>query len=133
LIECGVSKRNIDVWGDGQHSRYNDNLWVSCYSIPHNVQNCAWKIFINGKTVFYATDTSSLRHLEMPDCDLYFVEANYTESEITERIRAKQESGEFCHEWDVLNNHLSKEKAEDWLYANMGQHSQYVLLHQHED
>jgi hypothetical protein len=30
-----------------------------------------------------------------------------------------------------LNNHLSREKAEDWIYKNAVQWLRYIFLHQH--
>ena len=59
-------------------------------------------------------------------------ETFFLKEEILERIRAKQEKGEYCHEWDVLKYHLSYEKAMNFIYRNIGQNGQYVLLHQHE-
>ncbi|MCL2220983.1 MAG: MBL fold metallo-hydrolase [Oscillospiraceae bacterium] len=139
LLACEVKKRNIDVMEMDKRVSYSFFLSVCPQKTTHNVENCCWHIFIHDNekgapvSVFYATDTNSLDRIEAKGYDLYFVEANYTESEITERIRRKQENDEFVHEWEVLKNHLSKESAEDWLYKNMAQHSQYVLLHQHED
>jgi hypothetical protein len=88
---------------------------------------------MGNESAFYATDTNNLDGIEALNYDLYLVEANYDEIEIKARIQEKQECGEYCHEWDVLKNHLSKEKANDWLYKNMGINSEYVYLHEHED
>lgn len=82
--------------------------------------------------MFYATDTNNLDGIEAKNYDLYLVEANYTEPDILERIKTKQTAGEYVYEWDVLKNHLSKEKAAEWIYRNAGQNSMYVYLHGHE-
>lgn len=74
-----------------------------------------------------------MAHVTAPGYDLYMLEANYTRKDILERIKQKQEQGLYCYEYDVLRNHLSREKAEQWLYANMGSHSRYVFLHGHEE
>ena len=133
LCECGVNSRNIDVIEAGIIYDYGF-CKLESFSLVHNVPNVGWKIlFENGEKALYATDTNRIDHVRAKDFSYYFIEANYTESEIVERIRSKQESGEHVYEWDVLQNHLSREKAEDFIYQNMGANSQYVLLHGHED
>ncbi len=64
---------------------------------------------------------------------MYLIEANYSEDEIQERIKTKQENGEFCYEWRAKQTHLSHEKASEFLLENMGKNSEYVFLHQHKD
>lgn len=131
LVECGVSKSKIDVVGDGEGICYGNGITICMYQTTHNVPNCAWYAEVNGNRLFYATDTNSLSGIEQRNLDYYFIEANYSEEEIKQRIFEKQEFGQYIHEWDVLNNHLSKEKADDWLYQNMGPNSQYVYMHGH--
>jgi len=127
-----VEPCKIDVFDDGGFYWYS-GITVKPVILPHDVHNCGYCIDFNGHgKMFYATDTNSMDGIEAHNYDLYLIEANYTESEITERIRRKQEAGEYCYEWDVLKNHLSREKALDWLYRNMDSQSQYVLLHEHE-
>jgi L-ascorbate metabolism protein UlaG (beta-lactamase superfamily) len=136
LVGCGVDKRNIDViFCDNIPMYYSGFCTVWSRKIPHNVDNCCYHIYIEngGKKIFYATDTNSLDGINAENYDLYLVEANYSEAEIIERIRRKQEAGEHCYEWDVLKNHLSREKAEDWVYRNAGADSMYVFLHGHEE
>lgn len=102
--------------------------------LPHNVPNVGWKIQLpNGKRIIYATDTSSLDHVEAENYDLYMIEANYEIDEIAERIRRKEEAGTFAYEHAVLENHMSKEKADAWLIKNIGNHSEYVYMHEHHD
>jgi len=138
LLECGVSKGRIDVYDLGISVFYGEGLPVAVEAFPlrHDALNCGYRLHVRfgaqGR-VFYATDTNSLDGIEAKGYDLYMVEANYGEVEILERIRRKQETGEYCHEWGVLENHLSREKAEDWLYKNMGPGSRYILLHEHEE
>lgn len=132
LLECGVSKAQIDVLALNTESDYG-GFSVQPVPLVHNVPNCGWKVhFRSGERLFYATDTNSLDGIVAQGYDLYMVEANYTDEDIQERIRRKQEAGEYCYEWDVLENHLSKEKADAWLYKNMGANSSYVYLHGHE-
>ena len=131
VVACGVDKRNVDINKMCVVMDYG-NFTVQAIPLVHDVPNCGYKLhFTDGGSVFYATDTNSLEGIEAKGYSLYLVEANYTEGEITERIRRKQEEGRYCHEWDVLENHLSREKALDWIYGNAGPHSEYVLLHGH--
>ena len=128
---CGVAKRNIDVLEMGARADYGC-FAVRPVPLAHDVPNCGYKIrFADGGSAFYATDTGSLAGVEAKGYSLYLVEANHGEKEILERIKAKQGGGKYCHEWDALKNHLSEEKALDWLYRNMGPASRYVLLHGH--
>ena len=53
--------------------------------------------------------------------------------ELEARARAKMEKGEFAYEVRAASNHLSQEQALDWLYQQMGLHSQYVFLHRHRE
>jgi L-ascorbate metabolism protein UlaG (beta-lactamase superfamily) len=133
VVDAGVKKQNIDVIRCDTLFTYEGFCSVLCNQTIHNVPNCAWHITLEELKAFYATDTSNLSHIEAPGYDLYLVEANYTEAELVERIAEKQAAGEFVYEYDVINNHLSKENAEDWIYKNAAQHSRYVFLHQHEE
>lgn len=42
-------------------------------------------------------------------------------------------NGGYIHEFRTLNTHLSKGKAFDFLVENMGDNSEYELIHQHKD
>ena len=41
--------------------------------------------------------------------------------------------GIYSYEKDVIENHLSKEKCDRFLYENMGENSNYIYMHQHEE
>ena len=136
LLDCGVPAANIDVYEMDKWYVYgsdNRNLRVKPFHLPHNVPNCGYHVHIGDSKSIYATDTSSLNHVEARGYDLYLIEANHGEQEIVSRIKAKLEAGAFCYELGAAKNHLSKEAADDWLYANMGSNSVYVYLHQHVD
>lgn len=132
LIEAGVPKRNIDVLQIGVMYGYG-----ICNIIPvplnHNVPNCGYKIHFPIGKVFYATDTNDLHGITARHYDLYMVEANYEDSEIQEKIAAKKEAGEYAYEVQVLQNHLSKAKCDDFIYRNIGPSGEYVYLHGHVD
>lgn len=132
LVDCGIDKHRIDVL-DSEH-KYDYGI---CQVIPvplvHNVPNCGYKIhFANGK-VIYATDTNNLNGISAKNYDLYMIEANYEEAEITARINQKKESGEYAYELQVIKNHLSKTKCDDFIYKNIGPLGEYVYLHCHKE
>lgn len=131
LIESGVARENIDVYKNHEIVDYGIMKVTPCV-IPHDVPNCGYKIFMNGEKIFYATDCSSLSQIEAEDYDFYFVEGNYGEQEIVDRIRRKIDSGGYIYEYRARDNHLSKEKAVSWIAQNAGAKSRYVLLHEHK-
>ena len=129
LISCGVSKKNIDVLEIGKI--YDYKLFkVSPIKLYHNVPNCGYRLYMNGEKALYATDTGTLDGIEAKGYDLYLIEANHTEEEIQERIRRKEESGEFVYEYEAMKNHLSKEKCDEFILNNIID-GEYVYLHQH--
>ena len=83
--------------------------------------------------LFYATDTNNLNGITAKGYNLYLVEANYTEADIQDRIAEKKINGEYVYEKRVMREHLSKEKADDWLCANMAAYSEYIYMHGHQE
>lgn len=137
LLETGIDMRSIDIY-------YLDNKYCTMYGLfsvkpeklVHDVPNCSYKIFLfdeTGSKMFYATDTSTLDHIEVKDYDLYLIEANHTKAEIEARIADKLSRGEFAYEVRAARNHLSQEQALEWLARNAGPNSKYVFLHQHRE
>jgi hypothetical protein len=133
LVECGVSKGNIDVFSRDIPCMYFQ--WtVTCFELEHDVPNCGYKIYFSlcAETIVYATDTNSLP--DLPDCDFYFIEANYKNvEELEERTRAKLESGEHSYEKRVSDYHMSEEYATNWLVRNGKPSSKHVFLHEHKE
>lgn len=132
LLEAGVDKRVIDVMENEIFSCYINLASVAPATLVHDVPNCGWKI-ITDEQIFYATDTATLDGIDAHGYDLYMVEANHTEEELKARQAAKLAAGEYSHESRAASTHLSKEKAEEWLYRNMGPNSKYIFLHQHKE
>ena len=130
LLDCDIDPHNIDVYSMDSIYTYK-GYKVSPFRLSHDVPNCGYKIqFSNGERVIYATDTNSI-DVEAKDYDLYLIEANYEDEEIRQRIIDKQSRSEYAYEYNVLKNHLSLKKCNDWLYKNMGSQSQYIYMHQH--
>ena len=133
LIACGVQKWRIDVYPPNIRNRYTKDFEIAMIPLIHNVPNCGYKLYINGEKIFYATDCNNLDGIDAPNYDLYMVEANYEDSEIQERIAEKEANGEYVYEYQVLHNHLSKQKADDFIIRNQGTNSRFVYLHGHID
>lgn len=130
LVDAGVPKKNIDVYEIGKIYDYAA-FKMSAVKLYHDVENCGYRLFVGKEKAIYCTDTRTLQGITAKDYDLYLIEANYSEEEIAERIREKEENGEFVYERRVLRTHLSHEEASDFLLKNMGNHSEYSFLHQH--
>lgn len=135
LIKCGVNKKNIDVYKINTNyvylRKYEKQLVVKPILLYHNVNQCGYKVFIDDKKCIYCTDTYTLEGISAKNYDYYFIEANYEENEIKERIKAKEVLGIYAYEKDALLNHLSKEKCDEFLINNMGEKSHYEYMHQH--
>lgn len=131
LIETGVQKKNIDVMEPDKLYNYGA-FQISPVMLTHNVPNCGYRIFAEDKKLFYATDTGNLNGIEAKGYDLYMVEANHEIDEILERIKQKLHDRTYAYEMDAINNHLSKEKADEFIYSNIGSNGIYVYMHQHE-
>lgn len=132
LIRCGIPKSNIDVFSPDTLYRYN-TVDVTIFPLTHNVPNCGYKLHFADSKIIYATDTNNLNGISAKDYDLYLIEANYEEEEIAERIQRKLENGKFSYETRAKDNHLSKEKCDDWLVRNKGSKGAFVYMHRHED
>lgn len=105
------------------------------FELIHDVPNYGWKLTIESPekttTMMYATDTASIDHIELPELDYYFVEANYEDEEIEKRIAEKVAAGEFAYEYRARENHLSKAQTDKWLAENAGENSTFIYMHQH--
>ncbi|HRR78467.1 MAG TPA: MBL fold metallo-hydrolase, partial [Ruminococcus sp.] len=92
LLKCGVSEHNIDQLQLGKLYNYG-SFKLSPIKLYHDVPNCGWRIFAGAEKAIYITDTTTVQGITANHYDLYLIEANYSESEICERIRAKEETG----------------------------------------
>ena len=138
LLTADVDKRCIDVTLPDHALRYSASLNTSPFvvnpvQLKHNVSNCGWRVFIDGQSMIYATDTGSLDGISAKDYDLYFIEANHTRDELAERVAEKELRGDYAYEIHAAENHLSYEQAMDWLAENMGPTGLWIPMHQHVD
>lgn len=134
LIDLGVKPNNIFVL-DYPNVYDLGAIKIQCFKLYHDVPNQAFLITFkkDNYSVFYAVDTNSLEGITAKYCDLYLIEGNYDEEEMKNRIDYKMLNGGYLHELRTLNTHLSKGKAFDFLLENMGDNSQYEIIHQHID
>jgi ribonuclease BN (tRNA processing enzyme) len=144
LVDCGVEKKNIDVYEFDTERRYVKKLsggtlaepimtyiHIEAFPLFHDVPNNGWKIHINGEKLFFATDTNKIL-TEAKGYDLYLIEANYEDEEIQQRIENKIIDGkEPFGEYRAMRNHLSQKAAYDYVVSQMGANSTYFLLHGH--
>lgn len=135
LLKAGVAMSQIDIIDTGKIYQYRFagvDVGVSPVKLYHDVPNYGYRVYYGSEKLFYATDTSMLDGVTAIGYDLYMIEANYEENELRERINAKKENGEYAYECTVPYRHLSKQQADNFLYANMKSNSRYVYLHPHE-
>lgn len=132
LLKCGVKKRNIDVLEIGKMYDYKE-FKLSPIKLYHDVSNVGYRLVLHDHKILYATDTQHLNGISAKNYDYYFIEANYEEQEINQKIAEKEQAGQFIYEKRVVKTHLSKEQTDEFLLENMGENSRYVYLHQHED
>lgn len=130
LLECGVSRKNIDVLKIGV--KYDYKLFkVVPVKLYHDVPQCGYRILFDNFKAIYMTDTSTVEGITAKDYDLYLIEANYTDEDIESRINRSYMKNKYCYEIRAIDTHLSKGQACDFLLQNMGEKSEYVFMHEH--
>lgn len=127
LLDCGVSKKRIDVYKIG--NTYDYSIFkVVPIKLYHDVPQCGYRLFIGDYKCIYCTDTRTLEGIKAENYDYYFIEANYeNEQELHERAYNDY------YEKRVKSTHLSKEQATEWLLENMGANSVYEFMHGHKE
>lgn len=127
LVDCGVNKKNIDVYKIDKVYSYKD-FKIIPITLYHDVPQCGYKLKINDKKLLYATDTNKINHIIAKNYDYYFIEGNYeNEEELHKRSENKY------YESRVKNTHLSKVEATEWLMKNMSSKSKYIFMHEHKE
>ena len=105
---------------------------ISPIKLYHDVENCGYRLYFDNERVLYATDTATLDGISAVGYDWYFIEANYTEEDLRERIAKKEADGGYIYEYSVPKRHLSKEQCDSFFEKNATEDSKLVYLHQHE-
>ena len=131
LAKAGVATEHIDCVPENRRLRYPALGTVRAQSVYHDVPNCCWHIEIGTEKAFYCTDAGYLDGIHANEYNLYLLEANHGEQEITARTAEKDARGEYAYERRAAQNHLSKEQANAWLMDNAADWSRIVYLHEH--
>ncbi len=130
LLECGVSRKNIDILQIG--TKYDYKVFkIIPIKLYHDVPQCGYRVLFDDYKVIYMTDTRTVEGISAKNYDLYLIEGNYEDEELEERIRRKQQEQKYCYEYRARYTHLSKGQASDFLLKNMGGNSEYVFMHEH--
>ena len=127
LIECGVNKKNIDVYETGKTYSYK-TFKVIPIKLYHDVPQCGYKLRLGVNKLIYATDTNKIEHIEAKNYDYYFIEGNYEDEE---ELHSRAVNDFYKDR--VKNTHLSKVQATEWLMKNMGKNSKYIFMHEHKE
>lgn len=130
LLKAGVNRRVIDLCEPGKTYTYKDLASIRPEPLVHDVPNCGWHVAVGRIRCFYATDCRDLEGVQAPGYEYLLIEGNYGESEIWDRISAKQASGEYVYELDAMQRHMSREYALGWI-AEQSPGAWYMLLHGH--
>lgn len=126
LIDSGVSKKNVDVYETNVIYDYTV-FSIKPVELYHDVPNCGYRVFFEGKKLIYMTDTKTLDGISAKGYDVYLVEGNYeNEEELHNRAYT------YDYELRVKQTHLSKEYTTQWLLENMSDDSIYEFMHQHK-
>lgn len=121
--------RNVDVLEAGKVYDYG-YFKISPITLYHDVKTFGYRIFKQNHKTIHITDTAHLDGISAKDYDLYAIESNYDEDGIKERIKQKQIRGEYAHQINSINSHLSDEQAKKFIFNNKKESSKIIRLHE---
>jgi len=124
--------KNIDVFDCFVgHCYHYQNFEINSFKLYHDVETIGFRINFYKYKVFFATDTVTLDGIEAKDYTHYFIEANFDEDTVLDKIYQKRERGEFVHNIGSLNSHLSMQQAHDFVLRNVsaGHKYEFIPLH----
>lgn len=127
LLELGIDRNRIDVFEIGKKYDYS-KFEIVPIKLYHDVQQCGYRVFMDNEKLIYCTDTNTLEGIKAIDYDYYLIEGNY---ENEEELRSRSNNEVYIRR--VLDTHLSKEYATNWLLENMGLKSVYEFMHEHKE
>jgi L-ascorbate metabolism protein UlaG (beta-lactamase superfamily) len=125
----GFNPKMFDIIAPGTLHDYRA-FQIATFKLYHDVPNCGYRIYKDGKKIFHATDSGHLEGIEAPGYDLYAIESNYNEETIDAEIHAIEARGEYAYMKGVMNSHLSEQQADEFIYKNKAEHSQILRLHE---
>ena len=127
LLELGIDRNRIDMFEIGKKYDYS-KFEIVPIKLYHDVQQCGYRVFMDNEKLIYCTDTNTLEGIKAIDYDYYLIEGNY---ENEEELRSRSNNEVYIRR--VLDTHLSKEYATNWLLENMGLKSVYEFMHEHKE
>jgi len=134
LKENGI--KNIDAYEIGQWYSYHASSFIELHIIPvklyHDVQNIGYRILADKHKIFHATDTSHLQGITAKNYDLFALECNYDETHIWQVIQEKEARGEFAHQREAMNAHLSLQQAQNFVLKNTTEKHKYEFIQLHQ-
>lgn len=113
-----VRKEQLFIVQPNRKYRLLNDFSISPLNLYHNVDNMGLKLEIRGLKMFYATDTYTLDGIEAVNYDYYLVERNYCEIKANEILEKARLKNSFTYVEQSMENHLSKQKLEEWLARN---------------
>ena len=102
---------------------------ASAFKLYHDVENCGWRLNIDNKKIFHATDTGTLEGISAKGYQLYSIEANYDEEVMKLKVAEQLENGEFAHGIRSQETHLSIQQANDFIKENATDYCEVIELH----
>lgn len=129
MVEYLKGIKNVDVYEIGEIYDYK-SFKISPFKLYHDVHTCGFRLFIDGKKIFHATDTAHLQGITAKNYDMYCIEANYDEETIHQLIEEKRSKGEFAYQLGSINTHLSWQQAQDFFIRNKKDDSILIRLHE---
>lgn len=129
MIEYLEGLRNIDIYEYGKI--YDCGAFkISPVKLYHDVENFGYRIFKDNYKIIHCTDTAHLEGITAKNYDLYAIEHNYNEDTIWGSISESESKGEFSHQKDSFNSHLSEQQARDFIFKNKGEKYEVLRLHE---
>lgn len=121
--------KNIDVCEIGK--LYDYGLFkISAIKAYHDTPNIGVRIFKDNHKLIHITDTNTLEGITAMFYNEYYLESNYNSETIWETIKALEEKGEYAYMRGSINTHLSEIQCNDFFYANKGENSKLIRLHE---
>ena len=128
LKQDGV--QNIDILKAGDIYIY-EMFDVATLNLYHDVPTVGYRLFFGNSKIFFATDTNTLDGITARNYTHYFIECNFDEDTILDKIYQKRERGEFVHNIGSLNTHLSMQQAHEFILKNVSPGHKYDFIPLH--
>lgn len=117
-----------EIVGDDTEIKLKDRT-IQSFLCPHDVPCHGFVITQKGKSLIYATDTTTLEYAPVQKYDYIFIESNHDEN----KIRAIQNTSKKLYGYDAWQGamrHLSTQQSKAFYYMNRrDEDSEWIELH----